>query len=106
MAMNNITESVRTQTSGLASATQVYSGSDMSGVVLPHSGTMAAPPWDVVLSLPIIEKPESVDQQRQLTFEQSQLQLGLLGLLNFSLSPDEPAEADMERVLEYDRSSE
>jgi hypothetical protein len=103
--MNKITESVRTQTSGLASAAQVYSGSDMSCVALPHLGTMVAPAWDIVCQVPVFEKPSLIEQPK-VNVEDSQLQLGLIGLLNFNLSPDEPAEADMERPSEYNRSAE
>lgn len=102
--MNKITESVSTQTSGLASAAQVYSGSDMSCVALPHLGTMA-PAWDVVCHVPVFEKPLLVEQP-EINVEDPQLQLGLIGLLNFELSPDEPAAADLERPLEYNRSAE
>ena len=102
--MNKITESVRTQTSGLASAAQVYSGSDMSCVALPHLGTMVAPIWDIVCEVALFEKP-SLIHQPQVNVEEEQLQLGLIGVLNFDLSPDEPAEADMEKPLQY-RSAE
>jgi hypothetical protein len=100
--MNKITESVRTQTSGLASAAQVYSGSDMSCVALPHLGTMVAPLWDAVFEMPVLEKPAIVKQE-EFNVEQSRLQLGLIGLLNFNLSPDEPEDPDMERPFEYSR---
>jgi hypothetical protein len=103
--MNKITESVGTQTSGLASAAQVYSGSDMSCVALPHLGTMVAPVWDIVCEAPFFEMPSLVPQP-EFNVEEPQLQLGLIGLLNFNLSPDEPAEGDTERPLEYNRSGE
>ncbi len=103
--MNKITESVRNQTSGLVSAAQVYSGSDMSCVALPHLGTMVAPVWDIVCQVPVYEKP-SLFGQPEVNVEEPQLQMGLIGLLNFNLSPDEPTEADTERPLEYDRSAE
>jgi hypothetical protein len=103
--MNKITQSIGTQTSGLASAAQVYSGSDMSCVALPHLGTMVAPAFDLVCNMPVFERP-SLPQQPEINVEDPQLQLGLIGLLNFDLSPDEPAEGDMERPLEYHRSAE
>ena len=105
--MNKITECVSTQTSGLASATQLYSGSDMSCVALPHLGTMVAPAWDIVFNMPVFAKPSFVEQPGvDINIEDPQLQLGLIGLLSFDLSSDEPAEADMERPLEYSRSAE
>jgi len=103
--MNKIIQSIGTQTLGLASVTQVYCGSDMSQVALPRLGTMVAPVWDMVCEAPVFEGPSLV-QQQDVNVEEAQLQFGLIGLLNFDLSPDEPAEDDMERSLEYNRSAE
>ena len=103
--MNKIMESVGTQTSGLASAAQVYSGSDMSCVALPHLGTMVAPAWDIVCQVSVLEQPWLIERP-EINVEEAQLQLGLIGLLNFNLSPDESVEADLERPLEYNRSAE